>query len=293
MKEEGTNGNVLGHVRCLRPYLSHTTTSQSVSESLANDNFTMLVTASTSTKLPVDLTFAYATYKRGTAKIVKWLTSTASPAFRCCSPQSPPSPILSRSCRSPDVGLSCNHQSLTVDVLRALADYIVLNAIIVPEEVLFSFHATLEARDCMTCWYQTVAKNQADEEATNGHIVFNAILRGIYKDLSRSGKSMKRPVATSQAASCDSGHCSDVDVACTNSFSCLHMEDSNDFVTLHDKKNTAAPKIQESSTHRVAEDHVPCTLEDDNLEHLMCLHMYQIVSTGTSHANGTEAYHAV
>jgi len=243
----------------------------------------MLITASTSTKLPVDLTFAYATYKRGTAKIVKWLTSTASPAFQCSSPQSPPSPILSRSCRSPDMATSCNHRSLTVDVLRALADYIVSNAIVVPEEVLFSFHATLEARDCMTCWYQTVAKNQADEEATNGHIVFNAILRGIYKDLSRSGKTLKRPVvSTSQAAACDSGHCSDIDIACSNSFSCLHMEDSNDFGAFNDKKSTTSQKVQESRAHRDVEDHIPCTLEDDNLEHLMCLHMYQTVSTGAS-----------
>jgi hypothetical protein len=239
----------------------------------------MLITASTSTKLPVDLTFAYATYKRGTAKIVKWLTSTASPAFQCSSPQNPPSPILSRSCRSPDTASSCDHRSLTVDVLRALADYIVSNAIIVPEEVLFSFHATLEARECMSCWYQTVAENQADEEATNGHIVFNAILRGIYKDLSRSGKSLKRPVVTtSQAASCDSGHCSDINVACSNSFSCLHMEDSNEFVSSYEKKSTTSQKVQKSSMHLDPEDHVSCTLEDDNLEHLMCLHMYQTVS---------------
>ena len=186
------------------------------------------------------------------------------------------------------MGTSCNHRFLTVDVLRALADYIVYNAIVVPEEVLYSFHATLEARDCMTCWYQTVAKNQADEEATNGHIVFNAILRGIYKDLSRSGKRLKRPVvSTSQTASCDSAHCSDVDIACTNSFSCLHMEESNDFVHLHDKRTTIGHKTQEASTNRHVEDHIPCTLEDDNLEHLMCLHMYQTVSTAAGRNDNT------
>lgn len=147
----------------------------------------------------------------------------------------------------------------------------------------------------MTCWYQTVAKNQADEEATNGHIVFNAILRGIYKDLSKSGKTPKRPlVSTSQAASCDSGHCSDVDVACSNSFSCLHMEDSNDFGALHDiKRSNTAQTVQESRTRRDAEDHILCNIEDDKLEHLMCLHMYQTVSTDAGRTKSIRAHHAV
>lgn len=224
-----------------------------------------------STKLPADLTYAYAAYKKGTAKIVKWLRSAATPTFLPCSPQPPPSPIAMRA----SITIDCGHQSLTLDDIRALADYVIAHAITVPEEVLYSFHNTLEARDCMTCWYQQVA-NDADGETTNGHLVFNAVLRGIYKDLRNVG----RRVSKTPMTCCVSGTCERHESAFkqfNNMFSCLDVDKaSGEYQTAQwSKKYWDEQADSKPSDGQGAQ----LSIRDDNLERMMCLHVYQLVCT--------------
>jgi len=223
-----------------------------------------------STKLPADLTYAYAAYKKGTAKIVKWLRLAATPAFLPCSPQPPPSPIAFGT----SLIANCGHQALTLDDIRALADYVIAHSITVPEEVLYSFHNTLEARECMTCWYQQVANN-ADGETTNGHLVFNAVLRGIYKDLRNIG----RRVSKTPMTCCKSGICERHEPALeqfANVFSCLDVHDTDDFRGQESIRTDESWGIDATSKENI-EERDQLSIKDDTLERMMCLHVYQSV----------------
>ena len=232
----------------------------------------LISTTHHSTKLPADLTYAYAAYKKGTAKIVKWLRSAATPAFIPCSPQPPPSPIAVRT----NIATDCGHYALTLDDIRALADYVVTHAITVPEEVLYSFHNTLEARDCMTCWYQRVA-NDADDETTSGHLIFNAVLRGIYKDLRNIGRRLSKTPMTC----CESGTCELHEPAfgkLSNTFSCLEIDENDDSATPSQTRHYSMENwTGESDANRESDGRTQLSIKDDTLERMMCLHVYQSV----------------
>lgn len=121
----------------------------------------------------------------------------------------------------------------------------------------------------MTCWYQQIA-NAADQEATEGHIIFNSVLRGIYKDL----RSVGRRSSKGGTACCEPEHCSNLDAAFSNTFSCLNINDNQDVKEEEIDHGDWKESLAGAEHVEVAQ----IAIKDDSLEHLMCLHVYQEVS---------------
>jgi hypothetical protein len=107
--------------------------------------------------LPGDILEVYASYKRGTAKVIRWLSSNAR-----------------------DVATSRPYLT-SIRELRYFADCVILKKIPVPEDVLHVFRQTILARRGLTNFYKK--QFNTDQTSNENHEYFNSILEEVYRDL--------------------------------------------------------------------------------------------------------------
>jgi hypothetical protein len=113
------------------------------------------------------------------------------------------------------------------------------------------------------------------------------VLKSIYKDLSNVGKKSSAAKAVMEmetrhetSVACDSAHCSDSDISCSNTFQCLQLADEVEVAgeTGRKEKRLAADESRIRRQSEQQQEQEQCMIEDDSLERLMCLHVYRAVS---------------
>jgi len=132
-----------------------------------------MVVVSVPTGLPRDLFDVYASYKRGTARVIRW---------------------LSRIADSSDGGLGVERPYLhSVDELRYFADRIILNDVDVPDGLLRVYRQVLQARKRLTSFYTGLPYSQGRErESTERHAYFNSVFEHVFHDLEHTSSRKRR-----------------------------------------------------------------------------------------------------
>jgi len=151
----------------------------------------------------------------------------------------------------------------SVAELRYLADRVMEEAVFVPDTVLRAFRLTLEARETMSRYYQSVTQGK-DRIGDETHAFFNILLREIYHDL-KGPKKITRHQRSDSGTACH--------VQCSNTFDCLLQDKSehcNDLAANmhHELSITLATKPIEVGNESI--EHVvlrqPPDAENDGLE---------------------------
>ena len=102
----------------------------------------------------------YASYKKATNQVIRWLTRNSGSA-------------IERSCL------------FSIKELRYLADCIIDSNIKVPIEFLQTFREAIQARKRLTSFYKRSLEGE-QSKATETHIYFNEMFEEVYKDLDQS-----------------------------------------------------------------------------------------------------------
>lgn len=196
-----------------------------------------------------DLFQAYASYKKATNYVIKWLTGSCAPGVA--------RPFLS-----------------SVREMRHLANQIISSRIQIPDDLITIFHKAVQARKQLASFYQR-SSNKSDHEATETHAYFNETFAEIYKDLAYAHRRTSREL--SQLTAVPHADISSVPV---NIFECLKLnddaaEESQESLGEPDRETTLQSSVHVSSD--TIEDFNRPAIQGDILEELASVHTYLMV----------------
>ncbi|KAH8898503.1 hypothetical protein GQ53DRAFT_418405 [Thozetella sp. PMI_491] len=210
--------------------------------------------------LPGDIFEVYASYKRGTAKVIRWLSSSAKDVAR-------PRPYLT-----------------SIRELRHFADCVILKKIPVPDDIIHVFRQTIQARKGLTNFYKR--QFNTDKTSNENHDYFNGVFEEVYRDLVRSCN-----CTANSRSTVIKGHPSTplrrgTDRRWSNTFSCLeHAETAGSKVNLPkdslpspapdvSPERTLSDDISPSQTSFDFEEGACLRIEHDTLDETMYLHTH-------------------
>lgn len=200
-----------------------------------------------SLSLSAHLFESYASYKKDTYEVIRWLTRNAEPYME--------------------------RASLTsVRELRYLADYVILNRVEIPGNLIQTFRRVIQSRKRLTNFYKR-GSDQSVLESTETHKYFNDALEEVWKDLNYFYKQSNCLLPKASSDSCI------VNLSHDNAFQCL---DCISTAVAEERTKDHSPAVLPANfdtieLKRTREKHGP-SIEDDPLEELTSIHEYLMVS---------------
>ncbi|TAQ87622.1 hypothetical protein B7494_g4046 [Chlorociboria aeruginascens] len=187
-------------------------------------------------------------YKRGTAKIIRWLSSNAEP------------------------GIGRSYLN-SIRELRYFADCIIVKDVEVPEEIMNIYRRTIQARKQLGNFYKRYSKD-CEKESTESHAYFNDVFEQVFYDLLRCRKRRNAPgIAQPKRLSSTSV------TECSNTYCYLDVADPNEeILELSERCPPTRSSIQPDAERKNDSEPGGSAIEDDSLDEMSHLFTYLVVS---------------
>ncbi|KAF2101264.1 hypothetical protein NA57DRAFT_72706 [Rhizodiscina lignyota] len=191
--------------------------------------------------LSKDLFDVYESYKKATIQVIRWLSRNS----------------------------GCDYERgylSSINELRYFADYVILNQIEIPDDLIRVFRLAIRARKRLTCFYK---RKGADNDSTEAHVYFNETFESVFHDLNHCRR--RSLSSCSSTNSIDAS--SQMVVESANLYSCLETANNEADLSTEMTNNIEVSAsyqldVSPQSKKRRGCDCAPCgpSIQDDTLE---------------------------